>query len=283
MRRALALLPLALLLVAAPGCGSEALELDPVANAASKTSEAGSSRVAFETTMVAAGETMRFAGEGVFAYDEVRGAMTMDLSSVLPGVGDGTIELRMLGSMMYMRMPEALAGDLPGGKQWLGFDLGKTLDAAGLGALNPSQLQQDPAQSLRLLMASSTSVKEAGKAVVRGVETTRYTAMLDLKKSLDTTADELGLSEQQRKELRAAADQLKKQAGVAKVPIEVFVDADGMLRRLLMKMSFSVEGERVSMEILSDYYDFGVEVDVDAPPADQVFDVSDEVAAATQG
>ena len=57
----------------------------------------------------------------------------------------------------------------------------------------------------------------------------------------------------------------------------MFVDDDGLLRRMVMKMSLAVAGEKVSVEALTDYYDFGVEVDVEAPPAAQVFDVSDEV------
>ena len=287
VKRVLALLPLTLLLAIATGCGAkDTLDLDPVANAASKTSEAGSSRVAFEMKLNAAGERLAFAGEGIFAYDEVRGSMTMDMSSMLPGAGGGTMEIRMLGSMMYMRLPESLAGEagLPQGKVWIGVDLGKALDAAGLGALDPVQLQQQsPSQTLRLLRASSTGVKEAGKADVRGTETTRYTATLDMKKALDATADDLGLNAKQRQELRKAAETMKKQAGVDEIPVEVFVDEDGLLRRMLMKMSMAIEGERVSMEMLADYYDFGVEVNVEAPPAAQVFDVTDELAAGSQG
>ena len=280
VRRALALLPLALLLVTAPGCGSQdALDLDPVANAASKTSEAGSSRVAFKTTMVGDGETISFGGEGIFSYDEVHGSMTMDMSS-LSGEDGGRVEIRMLGTMVYMRIPESLSAGLPQGKQWMAMDLGKSLDAAMLGGLDPSQLmQQDPTQTLKLLRASSSDIEEAGKADVRGTETTRYTAMLDLKKSFEASADELGLTEQQRQEARTVAEELKKQAGVEAVPIEVFVDDDGLLRRMVMKISFVTEGEKVSMEQLSDYYDFGVEVDVEAPPASQVFDLSGAVGA----
>ena len=79
---------------------------------------------------------------------------------------------------------------------------------------------------------------------MRGTATTRYTAMLDLQKAVDAGADELGLSEQQRKEMRGAAEQMKKQSGVARIPIEVFVDDDGLLRRMVMKMSFAAEGAR---------------------------------------
>lgn len=285
VKRTLVLLPIAVLLLATTSCGAnDTLDLDPVANAAAKTSDAGSSRVAFEVKVGGGGENMAFGGEGVFAYDEVRGSMTMDVSSVVPGEAGGTIEMRMLGTMIYMRMPDALAGKsaLPQGKRWIGLDLARAMDAAGLGALNPAQLQQSPSQMLRLLRASSTRVTKTGQADVRGVETTRYTAMIDLRKSVEAGADEIGLSEQQRREVRAAVEQLKKQTGMDEIPTEVFVDDDGLLRRTLMKMSLAVGGEKASMEVLSDYYDFGVEVDVEAPPAAQVVDVT-ELASGAQG
>ncbi|HUQ21991.1 MAG TPA: hypothetical protein VM049_03160 [Gaiellaceae bacterium] len=283
MRRALTLLLSAGLLAVATGCGArDALELDPVADAASKTTDAGSSRVAFEVTTTAAGEKITLAGAGIFAYDEARGSMTMDTSSLVPGAG-GTIEMRMLGTMMYLRLPDSLSGQLPQGKKWLGLDLGKSFDAAGLGRLTPGQLQQDPAQMLRLLRASSTSVREAGNATVRGTDTRHYTAMLDLDKALTVTADELGLSEQQRKEMRAAAQHLKKQSGVDRIPVHVFVDDEGLLRRMSMTMTSTVEGENLSLEVLTDYFDFGVEVGVKAPPAAQVFDLTKSLEAFTQG
>jgi hypothetical protein len=48
-----------------------------------------------------------------------------------------------------------------------------------------------------------------------------------------------------------------------------------------MSMDPAIEGERAAMEILSDYYDFGVAVGVEAPPASRVLDVADEMEAGT--
>src|SRR5687768_3052375 len=107
MRRGLLLLvvPLAAILVGVWALRSEdALELDPVASAATKTTDAGSARVAFSLTMKAAGRTMKLGGQGAFDFEESRGTITMDASAMLPGgSGDGRFELRMLGSMIYMR------------------------------------------------------------------------------------------------------------------------------------------------------------------------------------
>ena len=278
MKRVLLVLPLLALLLLPTACGSEnaALDLDPVASAATLTSDAGSARMGFTMTMKADGRTMKLYGAGAFDFDDSRGTITMDASSVLPaGSGDGRFELRMIGSMLYMKLPAALGGQgLTGGKPWVAIDVEKTLKAAGLGGINPTNLQQDPTQTLRLLRASSTNVKKAGTADVRGVATTRYTAKLDLRKSIEATGDELGLSEEQRAQLRRAAEQMSTQAGLKTIPVEIFVDQEGLLRRMRMTMKSTIAAAPFALTQTTDFYDFGVDVDVEAPAESQVIDLS---------
>ena len=175
MKRGLFLLPLLALLLLSTACGSsdsDVLSLDPVASAASLTTDAGSARLGFSMTMKADGRTMKVDGAGAFDFDDSRGTLTMDASALLPAGsgGDGRFELRMIGSKLYMKLPAALGGQaIGGGKPWIGIDVAKTLEAAGLGSINPANLQQDPTQTLRLLRASSTSVEKAGTAKIRGV------------------------------------------------------------------------------------------------------------------
>ncbi|MBA2384558.1 MAG: hypothetical protein H0V68_07850 [Actinobacteria bacterium] len=276
MRRGLFLLPLLALLLLPTACGSEeALDLDPVASAATLTRDAGSARIAFKTAMKMQDRSIELNGAGRFDFDESRGMLTMDVSPLVPaGAGDPRFELRILGSMIYLRMPRALIGQgLPGGKAWVGIDVEKTLKAAGLGSLDPTSLQQDPTQTLRLLRASATSVQEAGTAKIRGVATTRYEAKLDLRKATEATADELGLSERERAALRRAAAQLSTQSGLKTLPVEVYVDRGGLLRR--MRMATKTTGVmQFSLTQTTDFYDFGVDVDVQAPPRSQVVDLS---------
>ena len=204
----------------------------------------------------------------------------MDMSSVLPGAaGLGAFELRQLGSTLYMRMPSVAGAFVPQGKQWLSFDLGAALDKAGLGGLNAASMQQDPSQFLTLLRASSIDVKEAGSDTVRGADVTRYTAKLDLRRSVDASLDQLELTDEQEAALRRAAKQLADQVGTKTIPVEVFVDADGRLRRLNMDLSMIVQGQRLATEQTVDYYDFGVDVDVDAPPASQVYDLTKQLTS----
>jgi hypothetical protein len=58
------------------------------------------------------------------------------------------------------------------------------------------------------------------------------------------------------------------------VPFEVFIDDDGLLRRMTMDMNMTTAGEAMTMALKMDYFDFGTDVNVQAPPAGDVFDAT---------
>lgn len=283
MRRAVVLLQLVALAVGLAACGGDTLSLDPVAEAATKTVAAGSSRIDFEMRMDAGDGSFSLDGEGAFAYGpKPRGWMKMEMPELFPGSGAGSMEMRLVGDKVFMRLAGELMRNagLGSGKTWFGFDLTAAMDKAGLGSFDLSQLQQqqqNPAELLRLLRLSSTSVEESGEAIVRGVRTTRYSASLDLTKSVEATADQLGMSEQERQEMRLAVTRMQAQTGLSEIPVEVYVDADGLLRRMVMTMSMKVEGSEMSMLARYDFFDFGAPVNVKAPPARSVLDVTGEL------
>jgi hypothetical protein len=251
MGKGLLAVPVAALALLAAGCGSrDVLALDPVASAAAKTNAAGSSRIALRLDGDLFGRTVTIHGQGAFDYEAARGRLDLDASSLAAGA---RVEVRAVDSTLYVRLPAALSLWFPAVKPWLAVRGGTSLDAFGLG-----ELQQDPGELLSLLRSSSTRVTKSGTAVVRGTETTRYTAQLDLTKALEANASELGLSELERAQLRRAAEELRRQAKLTTVPIDVFVDEDGLVRRLTLASG----GERVSV----DFWDFGADVDVPAPP-----------------
>ena len=261
MRRLLVLVPLvalALLAAAVLGLRGGGVEGDAVAAAAAKTGEAGSSRVAFQLTGNVLGQEVRLRGQGAFDYEAGRGRFELDASSL---AGGAAVEVRALDSTLYVRMPEALSLFVPSVKPWLAVQGDTSLDAFGLG-----ELQQSPGELLTLLRASSTRVTKTGTAVVRGVETTRYTAQLELTKALEANAASFGLTAAEREQLERAAEQLRRQAKGTTVPVGVFVDGDGLVRRLTLESN----GERVTV----DFWDFGAKVDVQAPPAADVADAT---------
>jgi len=108
MRRVLVALQVVALAVGLSACGGDALALDPVASAATKTVESGSSRVEFTIAAKAAGQSVDMTGTGLFDYRNARGASVRDWNAPLDalflvpvrrmttiGVGDGGNEIGM--------------------------------------------------------------------------------------------------------------------------------------------------------------------------------------------
>ncbi|HEY7792868.1 MAG TPA: flagellar hook-length control protein FliK [Gaiellaceae bacterium] len=276
MKRAAALLSLlAALAVLAGGCGAAATTdsaaSDPVALAASRTASAGSSRVELAMTMRAAGQSFDAKGSGAFDYGSPRGFLTFDMN--VPELGPLRMEMRLVDKKVYLHLPAAARQEAPNGKDWLGVDLEQSLQSQGLGALDFTR-QQDPAQLLEYLRTAGDGVTEAGYDEVRGVPVTKYTGKLNLRKALDAGLEQLGGSDAAREQARQGLEDMLDQLGPLGMPFEVYIGEDGLLRRIALTMSMPIEGQSVELSVQMDYFDFGVPVVVEAPPAASVYDVT---------
>ncbi|HVM16520.1 MAG TPA: hypothetical protein VM290_02965 [Gaiellaceae bacterium] len=262
------LAPLALVLALA-GCGGGSFSLESLSQVADRTRDEGSSRMDFAATVQVQGETVEMSGEGVFDYEANRGTMTMQVPEA------GEMELVVDGTVYYMRFPDGDAG-LPEGKRWVRFDVA---ELSGVQGGRPQQLQQqNPAEMLEYLRASDAEPEEVGTEEVRGVETTHYRAQLDLERAIEQQLQEL--PEEQRERQRQAMRQQLELLSQTTVPVEVWVDEDGLLRRMTLVMTMQVpaqEGEPVEMRMTQrmELYDYGVEVDVEPPPAAEVVDAAE--------
>ena len=254
------------------GAGDAVAELSPeeaVAAAATNTADAGTYRADFTITMSGLGaEPLTMTGEGEFDAERQVGRMTFDMSG-LGGAGGpdlGKAEVIFEGLVVYMKLP-FLQEVRPGIEPWIRFDfeeLGKQqgIDLGGLQQLN----QGDPSQVLAYLKASSDDVKKAGAEEIRGVQTTHYTMTVDLHKVAEQVPEQ-----------KANVERVIEQSGVETVPTEVWIDDEGRARRMELRyddMLFA-PGQRGNMEMTMDLFDFGVEVDVEPPPASQVTDISE--------
>jgi hypothetical protein len=276
MRRAALLLAAVLAL---PACGGgDTVAADPVAEAATKTTEAGSSRVEFTMDIEAEGRKFSMRGDGVFDYSRPQGRMTIDLGN-LAELSEGVLVDRPMevvfdGLVYYMRFPGGLM-ELGGlGDKWLKIDLAK-LDAetgVDLGALQ--QANQNPAQLLQFLRGTSDDIDELGQESVRGVETTHYRATVDLDEAAEHGADMGEFSDQMREQLEAEIERMKRQTGLETVPMDVWLDEDDLVRRLRMQLTFPVEGEQAGMDMKLDFFDFGVDVRIAPPPASETVDIT---------
>ena len=259
-------------------CGSDGGEsatptpLAAVVQAADKTSAVGSPRASFEIMMTGlTPEALTMTGEGVFDSSRRQGRMTMDMSEFAAGSGQdlGEAEFVYDDFVMYMKFP-VLQQAQPGLKPWVKFDLRELGKQQGFDLGQLSQFNQnEPSQALQYLRAASGDVQEVGREEVRGVETTHYGMRVDLRKVISQAPAE------QREQLRATIDQLVEQSGVETVPTEVWIDDDGLARRMRLTyndMRFA-PGQVGDMVMTMDLYDFGIEVDVEAPPKKQVTDI----------
>jgi hypothetical protein len=276
MRRTLApLVAVALAAIGLAGCGSEELseQLSPqaaVAQAATKTADAGSARVTFTGTMSGVpGGPFTFEGEGAFSGQQ--GRMTFDMSdfgAATAGAFGGEIELFMDGLLIYMKLPSQIASELPGGKEWIRIDLAAAGEGLGIDFEELTQFQQaDPMQTLQYLRGAAGDFEEVGSEKVRGVETTHYRGTVDLRKALELIPADS----------RDAFERVLELVGETKMPLEVWIDNDGLARRMRYEQPLPAGegGEETTMVLTMDMYDFGVEVDVGPPPDDEVLDLQE--------
>jgi hypothetical protein len=279
MRRIALLLAAALLLPACGGGDGDSVSAAPVAEAASKTTEAGSYRMEFTMTMEAVGQSFTMRGDGVFGYSPARGRMTVDPGKLdeLSGGAVGTDRLEFVfdGLVYYMRIPEGLTALGGVGDKWLKIDLEEAGGETGvdLGALQ--QANQNPAQLMQFLRGTSDDIEELGEEQVRGVETTHYRATVDFDAAAERTAEIGELSDEMREQVRAEIERTKRQTGLETLPVDVWLDEDDLVRRIRMDFTFPLEGEEVGVEVTMDLFDFGVDVDVAPPPPDQTVDITE--------
>ena len=240
---------LALLALPLAGCGAKDA-IDPVAEAATKTGQESA-----EIRLSGNAMSIPISGQGVIDPANKKARITMEMA--MPGMGRMQIEEVLDGLTMYMKL-DGLGDRLPGGKPWIKLDLEKLGDAAGL---DMQALMQgsggDPTQYLQYLEAVKDS-KQMGTERVNGVETTHWRATVDVGK---------------------LSKDLAKQAGVDTIPVDAWIDGDGRVRRQVMAWS----QQQGSMAITVDFVRFGVPVEVTAPPAAQVTDMSALAGAALGG
>jgi len=295
MTALLRLAGLAAVLAALAGCGggSEAgpvaagrpLALGELAAAARTSAEAASGRFAFAFTVSGEGlgEPLAFSGEGAFDAAAKRAAVTLDLSSfgallggLVSGLGAGEapelddpaawrFELVQDGEATYVRAP-VLAGRLPTGKSWVRSE---RVSGSALPGLDLGQLEQlaggDPRTLLEALEAVSGRVEVVGVEELRGVAVTHYRATIDAAAAASGDGARAPL-----------AGELLEQAGLASLPLDVWLDGAGLVRKLALVARETRPGtaERAQAAITFELWDYGEDVEIELPPAVQVADAA---------
>jgi hypothetical protein len=264
-------------------------DLAPVADA---TSSADSAKFEMEFTMEMQGlpgldMPFAFSASGAFDRPARKVQMTMDLGSfaelmggLASSLGGGQapteltdpskwkLEMRMDGNVAHMRVP-FLTSELPDGKEWVRLDLAKAAQLRGMDLADMQSFAKgsDPRATLDYLRSISGELTDLGTEDVRGVPTTHYFAAVDWQKALARAARDAG-QEGFLTQLQGMP------AAVASVPVDVWVDADNLVRRMTMGFSFGTAGqpEQAKASIDMELFDYGSPVNVEAPPAADVVD-----------
>ena len=109
--------------------------------------------------------------------------------SGIPGAnGTASFDMVLKDGSMYMKVPQSLAGQTPGGKSWIKIDISAFEKQAGLGVgglSGGSMAAFDPAQTLAYLKGVSQSVTHVGSDTVDGAATEQFHIVIDMKKALD--------------------------------------------------------------------------------------------------
>lgn len=177
------------------------------------------------------------------------------------------------GLVMYMS-GRALLGVLPGGKTWVRVDLSKAASSMGMNLSALTGGQTDPRTSLAQLREAGNVVK-IGPQTVRGVATTRYNVLIDLRKGLDK------LDGASRETMEQLVGRLEASGG-RYVPGDAWIDADGYLRRFRIAIP-NYLGTGSSFSLNMDLFGFGDRVDIELPQKWQVADVTDLLSRARGG
>jgi len=290
-----------LLALFAAGCGGggagavatgEPISFQELADSATSSAGATSGRFGFsmELSMPGVDTPFELSGEGAFDVASERASFTIDMSSfasLLGGLFAGMagpdaanapdfddpnawkIEAVQDGTVSYVRFP-ALDDQLPSGKSWIRTD---TRSTAGQG-LDFTQFEQftsnDPRKMLEFLNAVSGEIETVGTEELRGVETTHYRA------TIDPLAYEKLAPPDKREELRSLIEQMAAQSGIGKIPVDVWVDGSGLVRKLTMAFSATQPGTAGTAEasMTFEIYDYGQDIEIEVPPASAVVDAS---------
>lgn len=259
---ALAVLLLALL----PGCSQEASAQERIAQAPAATQEEQSALIAMEMAMTGGQQDVTVTAEGGVDFANQRSTMTVHMGAEMAEAGFDQMRMVTEGTTLYLEMPNAEALGLP--TAWMKMDLEEMGGMQGMGELQ--QVGSDPTKSMEMLQGVTEDVTEVGTEEVRGDSTTHYRATIDLKKAL----------EQAPEDARPFVQQQMDVLGTKTLPIEVWIDDAGRLRRQrvdvdMSKMAESTPGAPTSVSTTVEMYDFGAAVDAEPPPADEVTDFAE--------
>ena len=191
----------------------------------------------------------RFSAEGEIEFDSSNLSLTFDLE-------DQEAEIRQIGDVFYV--------EIPGANRWIALDATGIAETLG----DPSGLRSAVGASpnaLLDLLAGTEQARRIGTEEVRGETAEHFTANVDVAVAAEATSGES----------RAALERLSEQLAQTALPLEVWLDNDDRVVRMRIPVilaSSPEEPEPPRITTTLELFDFGVDLAIEAPPADEIQD-----------
>lgn len=209
-----------------------------------------SEHVSLTATSTSAERTVTMTGEGDFRNKPTLGSMTMSIA----GPQQLSVQSVLKDTTIYISS-DLFRGQLPHGKIWMSMDMAKVAKTIGV-SMPSGWSSQTPADTLAMLRATGSQVTKIGPDTVDGLATTHYTATVDPARAAKV-GKALGMT-------------------VSYAPVDVWVDAQGLVRRL--HLSYTASGSSTlpdsSMELTETLSRYGEPVNVTVPPSWQTYDAT---------
>ncbi|MPZ90230.1 MAG: hypothetical protein GEU68_01125 [Actinobacteria bacterium] len=228
-----------------------------LAAAGTATEESGTARIASDQVTSAQSQEFTTTVEGIVDLESGDSESTLEL--VLPGQEPQSAELITDGATGYIEA-SAFPG-APTDSRWISIDFESVGAQMGI---NVEAFRQNGAGQLAYL-SEVAEVEEVGTETIRDVETTHYRF----------TADIAALAESGPEELRSSYEQLVEITGAEEVPTEVWIDGDDRVRRIVTEVEIEQQGQQFTQQSTVEYYEFGVELDVQPPPEEDTVDITE--------
>jgi len=268
---------IAAVVVGGAGAGSRGGALDPVAQAAETTMRAGGAQMSMRGSVSVAGApgAITLSGQGSFNFAADEGTLTMamgglpqSLAARLHGAPLQITEL-FKANALYMGSP-LFDGRLPGGARWMRLDLARFQRALGLDPGSLTNGGANPAQYLEYLKAAGAVTAVVGRERVRGVPTTHYSARIDLLKAAEAGPGS------DRSQVRSTFEKLIARTGVRTLPVGVWIDRQGLVRKVAIELAMTTAGQRATASVVTEYHDFGPTPSISVPGGAEVYDLTDQ-------
>lgn len=263
---------------ASPPTGGEAGPAARLARAGAATAAAGSARtviVATVTGLAGRRETFTLRGEGAidFAAGRSRSILRVDSEGRTGSEpGDTEFETVAADGLVYVRAP-ALTSLAGASEPWVRLDPTAGAEDTGVGSAAPAfgpltgLTGNDVGAPIALLAGIDPSSVRATGADAEGHEATTV-----LRATVDPVAT---LPEGTSPDERVALESFLEGLGASELDVEVELDGDDRLRRLVYEHDITTPSGPVHQRFDVSYLDFGAAAEVTIPPEDQVRGLSD--------